>query len=302
VLALGNFPPGHPTVANADFYASDHYHGNPWAPNLMSKLLETRACLLIGCGLTMVDWVIALNAAGYQGCIHAISRRGIWPQTHAQVAPTVSNIDAPTPPVTARAWLRVLRHQIRDTGADWRAVLDALRPVSQRLWQHLPLTEQRRFLRHLHPFWDGHRHRLAPVIAGQLAALLHTGQLNRHVGRIQDYRTADTAVEVLIHPRGRGQTYSLSVDAVANCSGAESDYRQLESPLIRNLLSQGLLRPDPLRLGLEVAADGALLGEDGRPSARLYTLGPPVKGKRWETTAVPEIRMQAERLAATLLS
>jgi uncharacterized NAD(P)/FAD-binding protein YdhS len=33
----------------------------------------------------------------------------------------------------------------------------------------------------------------------------------------------------------------------------------------------------------------------------LYTLGPPEKGMLWETTAVPEIRGQAARLANALL-
>jgi uncharacterized NAD(P)/FAD-binding protein YdhS len=302
VLALGNFPPGDPTVANTSFYASPRYHGNPWAPGLLSKILKTRACLLIGGGLTMVDWVVALQQAGYQGRIHAISRRGLWPQAHAGVAPTVFRIDAGAPPVTARAWLRAIRRHLRETGADWRAVIDALRPDSQPLWKSLPLVEKRRFLRHLRPFWDCHRHRLAPVIARQLENLVCSGQLVRHVGRIQDYREAEAAVEVVIRPRNQRETYELEVDAVLNCSGSESDYRQLESPLVRDLLDQGLIRPDPLRLGLDVEVDGSLIRLAGSRSERLFTLGPPEKGILWETTAVPEIRIQARQLAERLLT
>lgn len=302
VLALGNFPPGDPFVANASFYASPRYHRNPWARGLLNQVLKSRACLLLGGGLTMVDWVVALQQAGYQGRIHVISRRGLWPQTHAGVAPTVFRIDAGAPPVTARAWLRAIRRHVRESGADWRAVIDTLRPDSQPLWNSLPLVEKRRFLRHLRPFWDCHRHRLAPVVARQLETLVRSGQVVRHVGRVQDYRESEAAVEAVIRPRSQPQTYVLEVDAVLNCSGSESDYRQLESPLVRDLFEQGLIRPDPLRLGLDVAPDGSLIREEGSRSERFYTLGPPEKGILWETTAVPEIRVQASQLAERLLT
>jgi len=39
----------------------------------------------------------------------------------------------------------------------------------------------------------------------------------------------------------------------------------------------------------------------GRVSDRLFTLGPLRKGELWESTAVPELRVQAERLARRLL-
>jgi len=49
-------------------------------------------------------------------------------------------------------------------GRGWRVVIDGLRPHTQRLWQELPLPERARFLRHLRPWWDAHRHRTAPQI------------------------------------------------------------------------------------------------------------------------------------------
>lgn len=301
VLALGNFPPGDPSVAHPDFYESSRYHGNPWEPGLLVRVLETRSCLLIGGGLTMVDWVVALQQAGYQGRMHAISRRGLWPQAHASATPTAFSLDHDSGVPSVRAWLRALRRHISATGCDWRAAIDALRPVNQTLWSRLPLTEKRRFLRHLRPWWDCHRHRLSPVIAGKLQQAFEAGQLTRHVGRILEYRDRAEAVEVIIRPRGVDQPYQIEADVVLNCSGSESDYRQLGSPLIKSLLDQGLIRPDALRLGLEVARDGALIQQDGAPSNWLFSLGPPEKGMLWETTAVPEIRGQAAALAERLL-
>jgi len=53
-------------------------------------------------------------------------------------------------------------------------------------------------------------------------------------------------------------------------------------------------------LGLDVDADGRLLDRRGEPSRSLYAIGPIRKGSLWETTAVPEIRVQAAELAALL--
>ncbi len=131
--------------------------------------------------------------------------------------------------------------------------------------------------------------------------MVASGQLVRHAGRILAYQETESGVDVRIHLRGVDQIYPLRVDAVVNCSGSESDYRKLESPLIRDLLEQGLLHPDPLRLGLDVGADGGLIGADGKASTQLFSLGPPQKGMLWETTAVPEIRGQAASLADCLL-
>ncbi|HWY24061.1 MAG TPA: hypothetical protein VNX47_04035, partial [Nevskia sp.] len=58
---------------------------------------------------------------------------------------------------------------------------------------------------------------------------------------------------------------------------------------------------DALGLGLLTDAQGALLDRDGQASTWLYTLGPARKGQLWETTAVPEIRVQAQALARRLL-
>jgi uncharacterized NAD(P)/FAD-binding protein YdhS len=50
----------------------------------------------------------------------------------------------------------------------------------------------------------------------------------------------------------------------------------------------------------EHAADGAVLGEAGKPIGSLFTLGPPLPGLWYETTAIPEIRTQAAALALRL--
>jgi uncharacterized NAD(P)/FAD-binding protein YdhS len=69
---------------------------------------------------------------------------------------------------------------------------------------------------------------------------------------------------------------------------------------MNDLLGQGLVRPDPLRLGLDVAEDGAVIDAQGTPSNVIYAVGPARKGRLWETTAVPEIRRQIAALVPLL--
>jgi uncharacterized NAD(P)/FAD-binding protein YdhS len=73
-----------------------------------------------------------------------------------------------------------------------------------------------------------------------------------------------------------------------------------ESPLTRSLLAKRLVRADDLGIGLACDPDGALIDAMGNPSRQLFTLGSLRKGELWESTAVPELRVQAERLAARL--
>ena len=67
--------------------------------------------------------------------------------------------------------------------------------------------------------------------------------------------------------------------------------------MIRDLLATGVVRPDPLRLGLDVTGNCALLNRQGAISRRLFAVGPVTKGTFWEMTAVPDIRRQTEKLA-----
>ena len=186
-------------------------------------------------------------------------------------------------------------------GSNWRAAVDALRPVMQDIWRSLPLVEQRRFLRHARAFWEVHRHRIAPEIADVLADLIESGQVRMYAGRVTRYREKQAFAEVIIRQRGSGKAVTLRVDRMINCTGSESDCRCIDDCLITSLFKQGLARPDPLFLGLDVDENGSLIDSNGVASRGLYALGPMRKGRLWETTAVPEIRVQAAELAAHLV-
>ena len=98
----------------------------------------------------------------------------------------------------------------------------------------------------------------------------------------------------LIRPRGK-RAMAVEVDAIVNCTGPLLDLRRTHHPLLRGMLEQGLIRSDPLGLGLDTS-DSAAVGPDGTPQHWLFALGPLTRPAWWEITAVPEINAQIDRL------
>jgi uncharacterized NAD(P)/FAD-binding protein YdhS len=248
-----------------------------------------------------MDAVISLLDQGHRGPIHALSRRGLLPRRH-------SSVPIPTPvhepfPTSVNALTRFLRKESARAaaqGSSWQPIIDELRPFTVDMWQTMSLSDRKRFLRHLRPWWDVHRHRIAGHVADRIDAARESGQLRILVGRVRDYAIRGDRAEVLYRPRQKDTLASIEVARVVNCAGPGADYDRIPDPLIRGLLRDGVARPDPLRLGLDVTGNCALLNRDGAISRRLFAVGPVTKGTFWEMTAVPDIRRQTEKLAEYL--
>jgi len=302
VLALGNLPPSDPTVPGLTAY-SKRYVSYPWAPTALERVDAEKEVLLIGSGLTAVDIAVALRAREFKGTVRILSRRGLLPHPHKAV-PAWPQFWDEASPRTARGLFQMVLEQVNlahQRGNDWRSVIDVLRPVTSEIWRSLPEIERRRFLRHLRAHWEVRRHRLAPEVAKLIGHQIMEGKVCVHAGRLVAYRETADAVEISYRQRGKESVDHLRVDRVINCTGPETDCRKLEDVLVADLRRQGLVRPDPLFLGLDAAANGAAIDRHGRPSTFLYVLGPARKGQLWEATAVPEIREQVAELAQQLL-
>jgi uncharacterized NAD(P)/FAD-binding protein YdhS len=287
VLALGNLPPADPFPQESHAL---NYVRDPWAPGAGQGLATDAPVLLIGSGLTMIDLALALRHEGHRGTIHVISRRGLLPRSHAAYTPMQLERLEGSP----RAVLRSIRRAI-ESATDWRAVIDALRPHTQTIWQSWTLAQRASFLRHARTMWDVHRHRTAPAVAAEINALIDSGALVLHRGRIQSL--ADGIVATWSHA---GEQSELRVARAINCTGPASNYANVDLPLVLNMRRAGWLIPDPLGLGIESSADGRIVGSDGRPVDGLFTIGPLRRPAIWESTAIPEIRAQADALAAVL--
>ncbi|MFN7611199.1 MAG: hypothetical protein ACK5QX_09755, partial [bacterium] len=204
------------------------------------------------------------------GTIEMLSPSGRLPQAHLL---TPKNYLWPLPlPEGLSGMLHAIRHAAKREG-DWRAVVDGLRPHMVTFWRSLSPFAQKLFLTRYVGLWNIHRHRMAPQIAAQLAA---------------DARLTVTALAQAPSPLPPA---ALTV----YCTGQNYRLGRTKNPLLRQLAQDGLLKAHATGFG--IAASGyQCMGK----STQLYALGSLWIGERLETSAVPELRVEAAELAALL--
>jgi uncharacterized NAD(P)/FAD-binding protein YdhS len=275
----------------------------------LESLAEDATVLCIGTGLTMIDMALsALEEHGARRFI-ALSSHGLTPLPHAstggagdlgeRLAATIAACE-PTIRACLRAFRRfVATHRER---LDWRDAIGAIRPRFPELWRRLPESERRRFLRHVKAYWEIHRHRCAYEVTHRIAGLRESGRLGIVAGRIDEIATEGDRFAVRYRPRGVTEPRSLTVDAIIDATPPCSDVRKLDDPLVRALLAHGLMRGDDLRLGIETDAAGRVVDCDGRAIERLYYVGPWLRARDWEATAVAELRKCASVSAQELVA
>lgn len=267
-----------------------------WDP--VPDLPSDASVLILGTGLTMVDQVLSLLDAGFDGRIVAISRRGLLPRAHRPTIPLrLGPQDVPfgAPASTLCRWLRALAREAERKGGTWRDAMDGVRPFVRRIWRSLPPVERARFLRHGQRWWDIHRHRMPPQSEARLLAAVADGQLALVKGDVLRVDPAAHGITALYRPYRDAGVATLDATLAIDARGLRG--RPSDSPLLARLLDLGTARIDPLGIGLDIADDGAVVASDGTPSARLSAIGPVSRAAFWEITAIPDIRDQAAAMA-----
>jgi uncharacterized NAD(P)/FAD-binding protein YdhS len=276
---------------------------SPWEDPRAWNTAPDSAILILGTGLTMVDAAIALSESGHRGPIVALSRRGLLPQAHRRVdvAP-IAQTEWPSPARLASFlhWLRARARKEMRSGGDWCSVVDGLRPHVQGIWRAMPRNSRRRFLEHARPWWDIHRHRMAPEVEAKIRTLQESGQLQILAGHLLEVNAKRGGASVSIRPRASEALVRLKVSRIVSCRGLTSDPRRSSNPLVAQLVAEGAARADPLGIGLDVDSDCALVDASGRASERIFAVGPMSQAAFWESIAVPDIRLQAASLAQRL--
>lgn len=294
VLALGNFPPvPHPVLQSLP---TALYRPDPWEAAAVEGLAGLDHVLVVGSGLTAADVVLSLESSGFTGKLTVLSRRGLKPLSHAESGPAVAPV--PDPDKRGSQLVREVRRRAGEVG--WRAAVDALRPHTQNIWRRHSVSAQASFLRHLRPYWDIHRHRLAPSVAQRLEDLEASGRLRYVAGKLGRAEALGGRALVSYRPRGEEGIELLEVDRVYNCAGPDCDLGRVDLPLVRDLLDQGRIRSDVHALGVDIDHLGRVRDRDGAVQDRLLAVGPITKGEAWEIVAVPDIRRQVWGLARFL--
>ena len=305
ILAFGHFPPRTPAALECMLQSSE-YTANPWNDSINQEQNKDTSILLLGSGLTALDVISSLDPLSLgNGKIYLLSRRGLLPLPHriaknSILPPSSLQNELLYAAPTALAYLRTVKAQVK-AGAvaklDWRDIIAALRPITSRLWIRLPRHEQSRFLRHVQPYWDIHRHRVAPQTYKLFEEALSLKKIVPIAGRIKSIESQNGKTLVTIQRRGNHELQQIHIDRIINCTGPNSNPCLIEEPLIQQLIEDDLISVDPLGLGLRVDNSLAVESQDGTSSEWLSYVGPMLKANFWEATAVPELRLYASALA-----
>ena len=308
VLAVGNPRPMRLPALHA-IRGTRWYVHDPWDSWPQERPERSpRRVLLLGTGLTMADVALRLALRGPEPPeILALSRRGHLPHPQTVFNRATLLTDAVATLRASAGSLRelvrvthALSRQLDDRGGDWREVINAVRKIAPELWAGLSLVDRKRFLRHVRPIWDIHRHRMPPAAAQELQRLRAAGSLTVRAGAIESANIIRDGIEVVWRPRGSQQRERTVVGRIFNCTGPDFSPARTDNALIRSLLDSGLIAPDPLELGIRVSAENEVIAADGHVVRGLYYVGPWLRARDWEATAVPELRGHARRLAARL--
>jgi uncharacterized NAD(P)/FAD-binding protein YdhS len=259
--------------------------------------------LILGTGLSMVDAWLTLQHRGHKGEIVALSRRGVIPLPHRQGKPLrLDRADIPLGTELSYfvGWFRDLIRTVEKSGGNWRDVVDGVRPFNQLIWQNWPVGAKRRFLEHTKAWWDIHRHRMAPAIHERIGAAIEKGGLKVIAGRLVEVVADGESFDVVWLPRQGRTPQTRRVGRVYDCTGIVKDVSVGSIAVVRSLTDRGHARPDPLRLGVDVTTDCAIVDEHGKVSEKLFAVGPLTRGTFFEIDAVPDIRVQCAGLARRL--
>lgn len=298
VLATGN----QGSAFSSSLWAS---HTKPARdPNVIGGIKPGESVLIIGSGLTMIDAVLDLDRRGNASPIHIISRNGLLPRAYTAPSPLeLPDLDH-LPDSHLLKSLRLFRKAIREheaRGGDWRDIFHAIRSSTPSLWQELSPRDKTRFLRLLSAFWEVHRHQCPPETLQRIEALVASGKLIQHRGTIVTVEKSGDGIRMGLAARQRdAATRWVQADHILDATGPARDIETIRHPLIQNLLRRGFVKPDAHRLGAETSADHRAIGRDNKPSPWLHIIGPMLRARYYEATAVSELRLHAATLASRI--
>lgn len=275
---------------------------DPWDLPLLAKIPRDEPVLIVGSALTMADTVLSLGRQDHRGPIHVLSRHGVVPVARHEQPTLPTGISADDAVLPVSQLLHRLRRAVQIHGQEkWQGVFEGLRDCTNDLWTSLPPEAQRRFMRHLKALWDAHRFRMPPTTAATLDQMRCAGQIRFHKGSLQRLvPRSGGGIGIEYRPRGHASSHVLSVAAIVDCTGPRRPETDWAGHLLDRMLARGLLTKAACGVGLQATPQGAVLADSGSVVPGLHLIGPVLRGTLLESTAISEIRIQADALAVQL--
>ncbi len=302
LLATGNQPPvsfeGVKGAVTHPDYCADPWHN--WPAKIPAPDQEI---LVLGTGLSMVDVFLTLAEQNWTGNLTAISRHGMIPQSHFRGIEYPNFLPEEPELLPLDQLVELVEdhcEQLRRLGENPGLLVDRFRPYTQRIWQRFSVEEKKEFLCRYAARWNVIRHRIAQPIHQRLTEAITEGKVRIHKGSI--VRIEDQGENIgVTYQNPDHEERTLWGGLVINCTGPCAGFSETQVPLFQNLLERGFIRPDELDMGIDVGADFTVIDRKGQHSDCLFAIGPLMKGTLWETTAIPELRGQAMRVAQLML-
>jgi len=283
VIALGH----EQAPLNLPGDVGDRLIGSPFTPGALAAIARGAAVLVVGTGLTAADAVASLVGQGHTGSITCLSRHGLRPQDQnpATSEQTIWERMAVRPPPFVRRHgaprsivelARIVREDARARiarGEPWHGAIDDVRDAAGELWHGLTVSDRRRFLRHLKPYYDVHRFRIPPQTRDIVREAEERGQLRFESGRIIGAEAVAETVAVTIRRRGEAHARVHSYDAIVSCAGLSDVVEHSSNSLVRSCLQQRLARPSDLGRGLDSDERGRVIDASGTPDPAVYVIG-----------------------------
>lgn len=265
---------------------------DPTRPDALVAIRADDRVLVVGNGLTSADVIASLTLRGHKGPITAISRRGLRSRGHAPVRQELFGDFVSHPSRTALDLLRNVRATIRKAeaeGRSWHAVIDQVRAQGQDLWRAMSLKERRRVVRHLRPFWDVHRFRVAPQVEAASEEAILDGRLEVLAASVASVATKDGAIDCRLDLSHSAGSIDRQFDAVVVTTGPGHRGILETQGWIGALADAGYLAIDATRLGLACNTTSQAQGPDGAVSPSLFISGPLARGTFGELMGLPEV-------------
>jgi uncharacterized NAD(P)/FAD-binding protein YdhS len=300
VIATSHPPPVAPGQLQAVLKEHPRFVPDPTKPGALEAIRPSDRVLVVGNGLTSADVIASLALKGHNGPITAISRRGLRSRGHAPCPHDPAGDFLTQPALTASQLLKSIRHAIRTAaseGVSWHAVIDQVRAQGQGLWKVLPLSEQQRIVRHLRPYWDVHRFRVAPQVEAALDEAIANGRLEILAGSIASSRLEDEDIRCTLRLRHDPVAVEKTYDAVVVTTGPGHGGILASQPFLAELSENGYLELDPTGLGLSCTRSSEAIGSIG-VSPSLLIAGPLARGTFGELMGLPQVTEHAVFVAS----
>lgn len=272
-------------------------------PDALAPIETEDRVLILGNGLTSADAIASLARQGHRGPLLSLSRRGLRSRAHGPAGQAAYGAFADGPRTSASTLLRDIRQTIRQAereGLTWHAVIDAVRAQGQTIWPGLPMAERRRIVRHLRPFWDVHRFRIAPQVDDVLRRATDAGRLQLLAASVASVDHQDGVYRLQVRDRRSKTLRQVEADAVIVTTGPAHGGILESQPFLADLAREGLLQPCPTGLGIACDQDGHPLAGNGRPVEEVFIAGPLARGTVGELMGLPQVTDHAVFIAAQL--